>query len=56
MSVVGKLGLLRSLDSVIADVREATAAIQRDDYKAAAAKFEAASSGVKAAAEELRAA
>lgn len=56
MKLAGKLRLLSALDEVIADVREATAAIQRDDYDTAVEKFESASVGLRAQAEELRAA
>lgn len=51
-----KLRLLAALDSIIADLREATAAIQRDDYDTAVEKFECASAGIRAQADELRAA
>lgn len=44
------------LDLIIADLREATAAIQRDDYDTAIAKFESAQLAIEAQAEELRAA
>lgn len=52
----GKLRLLEALDGIIADVREATAAIQRDDYATAVEKFESATSAIRDQAEELRAA
>jgi hypothetical protein len=51
-----KLRLLAALDSIIADLREATAAIQRDDYDAACDKLEQVSAGIRAQAEELKAA
>jgi hypothetical protein len=53
---VRKIRLLAALDSIIADLRDATAAIQRDDFDQAVVKFEAARDGIRAQAEELRAA
>lgn len=51
-----KIRLLAALDSIIADLREATAAIQRDDFDTAVEKFGSARDGILAQSEELRAA
>lgn len=50
-----KLRLLTSLDAVIADLREATAAIQRDEYEIAVAKFASADQVIRAELKELAA-
>lgn len=56
IKVARKLRLLKALDAIIADLREATAAIQRDDFTGAVEKFGAARDGLNEQAEELRAA
>jgi len=48
-----KLRLLNALDAIIADMREATAAIQRDDYDGAVEKFHEVNQAIIAEAEEL---
>lgn len=49
-----KFRLLKALDGLIADMRDATAAIQRDDYDGAIEKFESVSVGIAEEIEDLR--
>jgi hypothetical protein len=42
-----KLRLLRALDAAVASLREGIAAIQRDDYDAAAALFHSAAEAIR---------
>lgn len=47
--------LLRALDGIIANLREATAAIQRDDFEAAVENLRDADAAIRETAEELAA-
>lgn len=45
--------LLRALDEIIGDLREATIAIQRDDYEGAIERLKSAKERIRVAGEEI---